>query len=450
MQGFSKKQIFTMGTYSMLTLSVWVGYLYLNTFATEVLLIPASTLAMALLVAKVLDFISSLFVGMIIEKIKIAKTGKNQSWLYVGRWILALCICLEVCDTGAAPLAVRVAILSVVYTLLNCLMNAIQTAYYALVAVVAGPNQDARSAMTVSLVRQMTLVTVICSLVPTLVTTLPFGNWNYFAVAFVFMLPMPYALGKIADQAKGKDIPVGEGAAINQVGLSDMVGTLTKNPQLLILFGATSLLYVGTYMYQSVFSYYFIYVVGNFSLMTVASLAGSLTGVVAAMIMPKFGAKLGKRNACLFGFCLFGLCLILISQLASASWMIYTALIILGAFGTYTYTPYLIIMYLDCGEYYLWKTGKDTRSVAAGMSTPPIKIGMAIGSTLGLYLLGATGYVAGFTPTTEWVKSYMNVAFLIPGIIYLIAAALLLAYKISDNDAAKYAAENAEKATPHD
>ncbi len=445
MQSFTKKQIFTMGTYSMLTLSVWVGYLYLNTFATEVLLIPASTLAIALLVAKVIDFISSLFVGMIIEKVKISKKGKNQSWLYVGRWILAISICLEVCDTSAAPLAVRVAVLSVVYTLLNCLMNTIQTAYYALVAVVAGPDQEARSAMTVSLVRQMTVVTVLCSLIPTLVTILPFGNWNYFAVAVIFMLPMPYALGKIADQAKGKDVPVGEGAEVHQISLSDMVETLTKNPQLLILFGATSLLYVGTYMYQAIFSYYFIYVVGNFSLMTVASLAGSVTGVVAAMIMPKLGAKLGKRNACLFGFSVFGLCLITISQLASGSWIIYTALIIIGAFGTYTYTPYLIIMYLDCGEYYLWKTGKDTRSIAAGMSTPPIKVGMAIGSTLGLYLLGATGYVAGFTPTAEWVKSYMNVAFLIPGIIYLLAAALLLIYKISDKDAARYAQENAAK-----
>lgn len=33
-----------MGTYSLLTLSIMVGFMYLNTFATEVLKIPASTL----------------------------------------------------------------------------------------------------------------------------------------------------------------------------------------------------------------------------------------------------------------------------------------------------------------------------------------------------------------------------------------------------------------------
>ena len=37
----SKKEIWTVGSYSLLTLSIMVGYMYLNTFATEVLLIPA-------------------------------------------------------------------------------------------------------------------------------------------------------------------------------------------------------------------------------------------------------------------------------------------------------------------------------------------------------------------------------------------------------------------------
>ena len=49
----SKKEIWTVGSYSLLTLSIMVGFMYLNTFATEVLLIPAETLAFALLVAKV-------------------------------------------------------------------------------------------------------------------------------------------------------------------------------------------------------------------------------------------------------------------------------------------------------------------------------------------------------------------------------------------------------------
>ena len=189
----SKKEIWTVGSYSLLTLSIMVGFMYLNTFATEVLLIPAEILATALLVAKTIDFIVSLFAGAIIEKVKISSKGKNQSWLFMGRWVLAVTILLEVCNTSTAPLVVRIAVLSVSYTILNCLMNVIQTAYYGVLAAVAGPNPANRNAMTINMTRQMTVVTLICSSIPTLVTVLPFGSWNYFMVALVFMLPMPWA-----------------------------------------------------------------------------------------------------------------------------------------------------------------------------------------------------------------------------------------------------------------
>ena len=103
-------------------------------------------------------------------------------------------------------------------------------------------------------------------------------------------------------------------------------------------------------------------------------------------------------------------------------------------------------MYLDCGEYYLWKTGKDTRSIAMGLASPPMKIGMALGGTIGLYLLGATGYVAGFTPTQAWIEEFMIVTFMVPAFIYF-AAALIMGtmYKITTAEAAKYAQENQER-----
>ena len=74
----TKKEIWTMGSYSLLTLSIMVGFMYLNTFATEVLKIPAATLATALLVAKTLDFCVSMVCGVIIEKVKIGKKARTS------------------------------------------------------------------------------------------------------------------------------------------------------------------------------------------------------------------------------------------------------------------------------------------------------------------------------------------------------------------------------------
>ena len=303
----SKKEIWTMGTYSLLTLSIMVGFMYLNTFATEVLKIPAATLATALLIAKICDFIVSLFCGVIVEKVRLGKKGKNQSWLYYGRWILAVMIMLEVANTSTAPMVVRVVVLGVSYTVLNCLMNIIQTAYYGIVAVVAGPNPANRNAMTINMIRQNTVVMLICSFIPTLVTKLPFGSWNYFIVALVFMLPIPWALGNISRLAEGKDLPVGQGpAGAPRVSVKDMLESLFKNPQLLALFISFTVLQIGMFMYQANYTYYFIYVIGDFTKLTLATLAASLVGVVAAMFMPKIGTRIGKKWSCVAGFMLFG------------------------------------------------------------------------------------------------------------------------------------------------
>ena len=443
----SKKEIWTMGSYSLLTLSIMVGFMYLNTFATEVLKIPAATLATALLVAKTLDFCVSMVCGVIIEKVKIGKKGKNQSWLLLGRWVLAVMIMLEVANTSAAPMVVRVAVMSVSYTVLNCLMTIIQTAYYGVLAVVAGPNPANRNAMTINMIRQNTVVTLICAFIPTLVTVLPFGSWNYFIVALVFMLPMPIALGKIARLADGKDLPVGEGpAGAPQVSIKDMLDSLFKNPQLMILFLAFTILQIGMFMYQANYTYYFIYVVGDFTKLTLATLSASLVGVVAAMFMPKIGAKIGKKWACVIGFATFGLGMIGVYFTGIISWVWYIVFMSIGTCGTYIYSSFSVTMYLDCGEWYLNKTGKDMRTIAIGLASPPMKIGMAVGGTIGLYLLSATGYVAGFTPDAVWVNKFMLICWVVPACIYLLDALIMtLFYKISDADADRYAQENAAK-----
>lgn len=447
----SKKEIWTMGSYSLLTLSIMVGFMYLNTFATEVLQISAATLATALLIAKTTDFIFSVVHGVVIEKVKLpGHMGKHASWLYYGRWVVALCSMLEVTNTTMAPMIVRVLVLSVSYIVLNCLMNIIQTSYYGLVAAIGGPNPANRNAMTVNMIRQNTVVSLVCSFIPTLVTVLPFGSWNYFVVAFVFVLPMPFALGAMVKLSKGKDLPVGEGpAGAPQISIGDMVSSLFKNRQLLILFIAHTVMYIGSYMYMANYTYYFIYVVGDFTKMTVSSLCASVVGVLASMVMPKLGAKMGKKWANVFGFIGFGLVMVgiyFVCNVTGGNLLMYIVLMALGTCFTYTYSAYSITMYLDCGEYYLNKTGKDTRTIAMSLGSPPMKIGMALGGSIGLYLLSSTGYVAGFTPDAAWQDSFMFICWVLPAVVY-IASGILLAvgYRISDADAARYAQENAER-----
>lgn len=442
----SKKEIWTVGSYSLLTLSIMVGFMYLNAFATEVLKIPADTLATVLLIAKSIDFLVSLFAGIIIEKVPLGKYGKNQGWLAVGRWVLFICIGVEVFPTPGS-IGLKCLVMGVGYTLLNSLMNLIQTAYYGVMGIVAGPNPANRSAMTVNMTRQSTVITLITSFIPTLVSKLQFGQWNYFLVAMAFALPMPFALGAISKLAKGKEAPAGKGpAGAPRITIKDMLDCLVHNPMLLTLFLVNVCLNIASNIMQNQAAYYWMYVAGDFSKMTINSLITAIVGFFAAMVMPKIGAKLGKRGAMRFGYIWSACMMFAMWYFGRKGWQYMIVCAAINSVGMYTYTPYAMLLWMDVGEWYLNKTGKDTRTICMGLASVPMKIGMAVGGTIGLKLLARSGYVAGFTPSADWTAKFMNGCYLVPAFFYVaVALIFFIGYRISDSDAARYAQENAAK-----
>ena len=442
----SKKEIWTMGSYSLLTLSIMIGFMYLNQFATEVLQVPAAALATAMLIGKTIDFIVSIFAGAIIEKVKLGNKGKNQEWLLKGRWILAIAIMLEVFPTSG-PVWLRLLIMTAAYAVLNSLMNLLQTAYYGINAAVAGPNPANRQAFNVMMSRQATVVTLITSFIPTLVTTLTFGKWNYFVVGCAFMIPMPFALGAVARLADGKDAPVGAAGETHQVTAVDMFRALIENKYLLGLFITNTVQYIGQFIFQGLSAYYWIYVVGNFSMMTVSNLVGAVAGFVAAMVVPPLAGKLGKRKAVSIGFFLLPVIYFVMGLVGRYSYWYMIIVTGLSFFGTYMFMPFLMLLYMDAAEWHFNKTGKDTRGIAVGLATPPMKIGMALGGTIGLTLLSNTGFdIPGVAGTAEWIPKFMNITYWVPACFYLVMAILfVLLYRLSDEEAARCAQENYAK-----
>ena len=442
----TKKEIWTMGSYSLLTLSIMIGFMYLNQFATSVLEVPAAALATAMLIGKTIDFIVSIFCGAIIEKVKLGNKGKNQEWLSKGRIILAIVIMLEVFPTSG-PIWLRLLIMTAAYAILNSLMNLIQTAYYGISAAVAGPNPANRQAFNVNMSRQATVITLITSFIPTLVTVLDFGKWNYFVVATVFMIPMPFALGAIAKLADGKDAPVGASGSVHQVSTTDMFRALVENKYLLALFLCHTVQYIGQFIFQGLTAYYWMFVVGNFSLMTVANLISAVTSFIAAMFMPKVGQKLGKKKAISIGYFLLPVIYLCMGWFGRFDYKYMIIIASISTFAMYTYTPFVMLMYMDAAEWHFNKTGKDTRGIAVGLATPPMKIGMALGGTIGLTLLAATGFdTPGVAGSAEWIPKFMTITYWVPACFYLVMAILfVLLYRLSDEEAARCAQENYAK-----
>jgi len=193
-------------------------------------------------------------------------------------------------------------------------------------------------------------------------------------------------------------------------------------------------------------AYYFIYVLGNFLYLTLSMTILTIFGLVSAFVGPKVGMRLGKKRAMVIGMLASAVgntCIFLFARSSIATYIVIGCLM---SVCSYFYAGFTVNYALDAGEYHLHKTGQDNRSVAVGMMTMPVKIGLALGGGIGGYGLSLIGYTAGMTTTPAFIGQFMVLFSIIPAAFYLIAALLMLiGYRITDADAVRYAKENAER-----
>jgi len=104
-----------------------------------------------------------------------------------------------------------------------------------------------------------------------------------------------------------------------------------------------------------------------------------------------------------------------------------------------------VIMYIDAGEYWLNKTGKDTRAFNMSVFNLAAKLSITISGILLGVVLSAIHYVPGQALTPETATTLTWVTGGSVGLGYFLPTFIMLAYKISDEDAERYIKENSEK-----
>ena len=434
-----------------LTLFTSVSMSYTNIYMTDHLLYSAALMGTTLLVGRIVDFIIGLLAGGIIGKSNL-KWGKYRSWTMICRFTAFAGTVLLFTNTSSLPTAAKVAITILGYILMHGSMDFLQPAQFGILSSIAGADLQARNTLSIRGAQAMAVSSIIASatVIPLINFFTPFvGAANaYTVVAVLYGLIFLFGATFLIKAAAPYDQPQ-KGNANTQAPtptVSQMFKSVVTNNQLLVYLSSSSLMYIGMMLMQSSMAYYFTYVLGDFLLMSVSMTATTSFAVVASIIGPKIGVKLGKKNAMVVGLLINTASLLSITFLAKESLIIYIILSCINSLGMYTFTGFGPNYVIDAGEYHYYKTGVDNRALAMGMMNMPIKIGFIIGGTLAGYALQAIGYTAGMTVTPEFVSKFMWVFTGIPSAFYLLGAIIMfLGYKITDEDAAMYAKANAER-----
>ncbi|HIX38919.1 MAG TPA: MFS transporter [Candidatus Blautia pullistercoris] len=449
----SSSQVNKYGFYLLTSsLAAMVQMTYLTIFMTDMIGIPAAIVATTLLIARFIDLIIGILCGGIIEKVHLP-WGKYRSWLLLLRWVIVFSLVCSFFDTSAWPLAFRVGVSFIGYILLNACMSFTTNAYYALGPALAGANLNDRNRLSARGAQFMCVAMLITSAatIPLVTFLTPYtGPANaYLAVAVVFALPYILGCQMVSDLCRECD-PSGkrgeQGAGVSTVTLKDMIQSVVQNKQLLILFLSYTIYYIGLYTISGLGTYYFTYIVGNYMNMSYSMTVTMITGFLSSLIMPKLGGKLGKKRSFVLALIIYAAAYACV-YFIGGNWILFTLMGAIGGGAVYMFTGFGVNYFVDCGEYHLYKTGKDTRMIAIAMYSVPMKIGMMLGGAVATYGLAMIGYHAGITVTPEFQTDFMILLAVIPAVLVLIGALIMqFGYKITDEDAAMYAAENAKRA----
>ncbi|MCQ2440070.1 MAG: MFS transporter [Oscillospiraceae bacterium] len=442
------------------TMAFTVPTLYLTMFMTDYLGISPVAMGTGMLIAKTFDFIISLVAGVIIEKANM-KHGKYLSWIRLLTATLFFGNIIQMLDTTAfvGNSTVRLCIVMVGYMMFHGSMNFNAASRAALIPKLAGSDMAARKKITARQAQVGSAVSIISSAI-----TLPCVQFvqrttgsetmGYFLVALVFSTSFAITNMIYVKKAQPFDpYDPSPAAAKSRPTIGQMVSSVVTNKQMLILFLAFTITGIGNQVYAGITTYFF-RCTGTFGKYTIVLTARSICAFLASMVAPSIGKKLGKKGALIFGWALNAAAGLLIYFFAlnkdgSANLIAMAVAMCAKQAANYFYMVFTANYWLDCGEYGYATTGVDNRTMAVTVMNWPTKISMALGGSLVGYAIAWAGYnppVDGAAPSFTYMGRFMSVIGLLPTVVMAIGIVIIfLFYKMTDEEAVKYAKINAER-----
>ena len=420
-------QYFAYGTGNFASQLSWTMVsTYLAVFYTDVFGLSAGAVAVLFLVAKIWDGVNDPMMGEIMEHTH-TRYGR---YIALGAPLLVIFTILTFTvpnfgTTGNLIYAYVTYIgLGMVYTMTN-------VPYQGLPAVMTDDSKKVNRLMTVQLMG-MVLGMIILNL-----GTLPmvnfFGQGNqkagYQITASVFAIAALPMFWFCAKMCKETVIVRKE----NQVPVKESMKLIFKNRNMMMVVLYTVCNMSAMMGRIGVAVYYYMYVVKNFTFITLFMMMQMIVGAVVMPLAPRVIEKFGKKKTVYFAM------------------LVQAAGLLMMVFGPYQNIPYLFVCHIvyglgyiagPCGAIMLidalddmdLKTGVRTDGTAFSLNGLGSKIGTAVGSALGVAVIGWFGYQAGQDVSAHTQLGITIAANVIPAVIFLVGIIPVALFNLKESD----------------
>lgn len=402
--------------------------LYLLFFYTNVMGLGAAAIATMFLVTKVIDGVTDLVVGFLIDKTN-TKMGKSRPWILGGAipFGISLVLCFSVpnfSDGGKLIYAyITYSILSLAYTIVNVPLGSLLPAL----------TKDSTERTNLATIR-IVLATIGSTAVAAL--TLPmvnfFGKGNdaigFRAVAIIFAIVGVVIFFFSVANTREIEVDGGDGKISlmkNLIGMAKCKIFWVNNVVAFFMFG-------GYIIGAASLTFYFIYVVQNPMLASVSATLLIVVGLIGNVMPPVLTKFISKRNGIILGnlVVVVGIAIIFLGGKSVAMQVV--GIIIYGI-GHGLRQTLIFAIAPDAIDYCSRKIGSNVAGAFSAMAGFCVKVAAAIASSLVASLLAIGHYDAALDVQPQSAINMITLAFIfIPIICSIVTSIAMLFYNTED------------------
>jgi sugar (Glycoside-Pentoside-Hexuronide) transporter len=401
---------------------------YLILFYTNAAGIATSAVALIMLIVRIWDAIFDPILGGIMERTH-TKWGRFRPYILFGAPFLVVITILTFSAPDFNPTG-KIIYAFVTYLLLSMCYSVVNVPYLSL------PGVMTRNGSELNRLFAAQMIGMSIGMIALNMWTLPlvqfFGNGveaaGYQKTAGIFALvalPIFFLVFKTSKEV----VTVKKEQA---VPAKDAIKLIVKNKPLMLATIYTIVSMVGMFGRLGVAVFYYMFVVGRFDLITLFMMMQTIVGTIIMPFSPAVIRKLGKKNTALLAMSLQTLAMLMIFfgdptniPFLIASHVVYGLGYISGPCGSG-----MTVDSIDFGE---WKDGGRPDGTAFAVQVLGTKVASAVGGSLGIFIIGLFGFVAG-QPVTPEIARGINISVnLVPAACFILAIIPLLMYNLPES-----------------
>ena len=374
---------------------------YLMIFYTNIVGLNPAAVATLYLIARIADALNDPFVGYFIDHRKIGKMGRFRPTLAVGAILTAINFVLLFFGPYWAP-AGKLAIAYVTYLLIGVLFPVMDISLNSLIPVMTTDVKQRNSFSTIKGFVYSVAQTIIGVVVPLiLVDVNEIGGYYkliFGAAAIVIVFSVIGALG-----VKERIVVRGDEPDVVRYGIKDILVILTRKP-VFTMFLAQLVYTIGVMFISSVNTYYFIYVLGDLKLMSIASLVQTGAVLIGTVCSGKMIDLFGKKKSFVTAMFFVGI-LPTVRIFAPTNIVFVMVVTAIMGFGMGLQSPLSYGMAADNVDSVELELGYRAEGAVASLTSLMAKIALGVAGAIPGYVLAAVGFDAAVSIQTASVTN---------------------------------------------